>query len=257
VIPFQVAFYYDAACTHVAVTGTVTTYTANDTTGTYHLTASAVYTSPTGIPQGTLALDEQANGAGLNHIGTMHALGTYTSLTGGPTVQFGFACNNLSGSHNVGICEQGIVQNFPGLTASYGSVATLGLDSTSAGVLTLSGSAVLTSGASGALALTVPDATSLLVTGGTNYGTAVDAGSAASFTLYPPTPTGWTVTDATDDQLFTISLVDNITHHYSGTVKRISTGATLASFTLDQSGSGSITYTDGSTASITTWIVSQ
>jgi hypothetical protein len=103
----------------------------------------------------------------------------------------------------------------------------------------------------------VPTATSLLITGGTTYGTTVDAGSAASFTIFPPTPTGWTVTDATDDQIFTISLVDNISRNYAGTIKRISTGATLASFTLDQSGSGSITYSDGTTASITTWILSQ
>lgn len=136
-------------------------------------------------------------------------------------------------------------------------MATLALDSTAAGVLTLSGQAVLTSGAVGALTLTVPDATSPLIAGSANYGTAADAGIAASFMPLPPMPTGWTVTDAVDDQIFTISLVDGITHNYAGAVKRINIGATLATFTLDQSGSSTITCSDGSTASITTWIVGQ
>ena len=259
VIPFQVAFYYDVACTKIAVKGTVSAYT-NDNAGNYHLVGSALYTSPSGIPQGTIALDEQANGtapSGGQLNGTMNAIGTYTSLTGGPNVQFGINCSNLSGGHNIATCQAGLVQNFPGLTAAYGSVATLGLDSASTGLLTLSGTAVLTSGAVGALVLTQPSATSMVITGGTAYGTTADAGNAASFTLFPPTPTGWNVTDATHDQVFTITLVDNATRSYTGTLKRISTGATLASFALDQSGTGSITYSDNTVATIHTWILSQ
>lgn len=260
VIPFQIGFYYDAACTRIAVKGTINTFVGDDNLGNYHLTGSALYTSPNGIPQGTLVLDEQANGTRLSGgqlVGTVHALGSYTLLTGGLIVQFGLNCNNLAGGHNIGICQNGVVQNFPGLAAAYGSVTTLGLDSTASGVLTLSGTSVLTSGAIGALTLTQPTATSMVVNGGTAYGTTVDGGNAASFTLFPPTPTGWNVTDAAHDQIFTISLADNTVRNFVGTLKRISTGATLASLALDQSGTGSITYSDGTAASVTAWVVGQ
>ena len=260
VIPFQIGFYYDAACTRIALKGTVNTYVGDDNLGNYHLTITGLYTSPAGVNQGTIALDEQAAGTRLTGgqlTGTVNALGTYTSLTGGPTVQFGLTCNNLAGGHNIGVCQGGVVQNFPGLAAAYGSVTTLGLDSTAAGLLTLSGTSVLTSGAIGALTLTQPTATSMVVTGGTAYGTTVDGGNAASFTLFPPKPTGWNVTDAAHDQVFTIALADNTVRNFVGTLKRISTGATLASFALDQSGTGSITYSDGSTAAVSTWVAGQ
>jgi hypothetical protein len=260
VIPFQIAFYFDAACARIYMKETVTTFTADDNLGNFHIIANALYTGPTGTALGSIAFDESANGVafgtGNQLLGTVNGLGIYTSLTGAPSVQLGLNCNLAAGGHNIGICQGGIAQNFAGLSAAYGSVTTLALDSTNAGVLTLSGTSLLTSTA-GALTLTQPTATSMVVNGGSTYGTTADGGSAASFTLFPPTPTGWTVTDTTHDQVFTISVADNNVRNLVGTLKRISTGATLATIALDQSGTGTITYSDNTAAPITSWMLSQ
>ena len=97
----------------------------------------------------------------------------------------------------------------------------------------------------------------MVVNGGSTYGTTADAGGAASFSLFPPTPTGWNVTDAAHDQVFAITVADNSVRNLVGSLKRISTGATLATIALDQSGSGTITYSDNTTAPITGWMLSQ
>jgi hypothetical protein len=76
------------------------------------------------------------------------------------------------------------------------------------------------------------------------------SGHAALFALFSPAPTGWTVTDATDGTIFSLTLAS--TTQLTGTVKTAA-GASLANLTLDQSGSGTISYAGGSTAPITSW----
>jgi trimeric autotransporter adhesin len=260
VIPFQIGFYFDATCARIYMQETVTTFTADNTLGNFHIIANALYTGPTGTALGSIAFDEAANSIGINGsqlTGTVNGLGTYTSLAGAPSVRLGLNCNLAAPGHNVGICQGGVAQDFAGLSAAYGSVTTLALDSAATGALTLSGTSLLTSGALGALTLTQPMATSMVVNGGSTYGTTVDAGGAASFTLFPPTPTGWTVTDAAHDQVFAITVASNTVRNLIGTLKRISTGATLATIALDQSGTGTITYADNTTAPITSWMLSQ
>jgi hypothetical protein len=48
-------------------------------------------------------------------------------------------------------------------------------------------------------------------------------------------------------------VIDNTTRKLSMTITRVSTGATLATGAADQSGTGNITYSDGSSAAITGW----
>jgi hypothetical protein len=48
-------------------------------------------------------------------------------------------------------------------------------------------------------------------------------------------------------------VVDNNTRNLTITIKQVSTGITLATGALDQSGSGTITYSDGSIAAIANW----
>jgi hypothetical protein len=69
----------------------------------------------------------------------------------------------------------------------------------------------------------------------------------------PGLSTAWTVTDSAHDQQFQISVVDDTTRGLAGSITQISSGTTLATITLDRSGSGSITYSDGSTAIVTNW----
>jgi hypothetical protein len=121
--------------------------------------------------------------------------------------------------------------------------------------ITFEGNAILTSGPVGSLTLTAPTNTTLAVQGGSPFGTSSAVGGAATFSLFPPTPTGWTVTDQEHDQRFTISVVSNTERNLVGSIVQISTGKTLATLALDQSGTGTITYSDGSVVPVTSWLL--
>lgn len=259
-IPAQINYYFDAACTRVYMQETVTQFTADAGHVNFHIIANALYFGPTGTPLGSIAFDENANNIALVGgliTGTVNGLGTYTSLSGAPSVRLGLNCNFGAPGHNVGVCQGGIAQNFPGLNTALGSVATLALDTTNAGVVNFSGTSLLRSGPLNSLNLTQPTTTTMVVTGGSAYGNATAGGSAANFSLFPPTPTGWTVSDAANDMVFAITLTDNVTRTLSGTLKRISNGSTVATLALDQSGTGTITYSNGLMAAVTGWMLSQ
>jgi hypothetical protein len=72
--------------------------------------------------------------------------------------------------------------------------------------------------------------------------------------LFPPPLTGWTVTDSADDQQLQITVAEGTTQFsVTLTIIEVSTGATLATGVLDQSGSGAIIYSDGTTSAIANW----
>jgi hypothetical protein len=76
------------------------------------------------------------------------------------------------------------------------------------------------------------------------------SGHAALFALFSPPPTGWTVTDASNGTAFALTLESS--SQITGSVTTAA-GASLAHLTLDQSGSGTITYAGGSSAPVTSW----
>jgi hypothetical protein len=119
--------------------------------------------------------------------------------------------------------------------------------------VTFTGGGTAVTGPIGSLTLTNPTPTSLIIQGGTPYSSITTNGSAAAFVLFPPTPTSWTLTDAAHDQQFQISVTDNTTRDLTMTIKQMSSGITLATGAVDQSGSGTITYSDGNIAAITNW----
>jgi hypothetical protein len=119
--------------------------------------------------------------------------------------------------------------------------------------VTFTGSGSAVTGPLGSLTMTNPSPTSLLVQGGAAYSALSASGGTATFALFPPTPTSWTVTDSAHDQRFQISLTDNTTRNMTLSIKQVSNGLTLATGALDQSGSGTVTYSDGSSAAITNW----
>jgi hypothetical protein len=105
--------------------------------------------------------------------------------------------------------------------------------------------------------LTNPNPTSLVVQGGTDFATTTAIGSAGAFELFPPTPTSWTLTDTTHDEELQIALASNTARNLNITITQVSAAATiLATGTIDQSGSGTITYSDGTAATITNWTLS-
>jgi hypothetical protein len=182
----------------------------------------------------------------------VYGLGKFTPATGARTpVQLGLSC---ALSENSNTCAGGVVQDFPALGIAIGAVSPLTLTmSTVNDPVTFTGGGSVFTGPMGSLTLTAPSPTSLVVQGGTAFTSNACSGSAGAFELFPPTPTSWTLADSAHDQQLQIAVVDNNTRNLTITIKQVSTGITLATGVLDQSGSGTITYSDGSSAAITNW----
>ncbi len=256
--PMDFSIYFDGACTKPYMQEHVTVFTSND--GLSHIVAVTTYLGPTGTTLGTMNFDESAN-LGLSGsfvVGSIYGLSTFTPANGAPTVSMGLNC---ALSANISVpCQGGIVQSLPTLARAIGSVTSITLtptDTSGSGPVTFAGTSVLTTGSLGSLTLTAPLPLSLVVQGGAPYGTSSATGGEATFSLFPPTPTGWTISDPGHDQAFTIDVASNTVRNLVGTITRISTGAVLASIALDQSGTGTITYSDGTVAAVTSWTLAQ
>jgi hypothetical protein len=101
--------------------------------------------------------------------------------------------------------------------------------------------------------MTNPSSASFLIQGGTPDAAITASGGAAALALFPPTPTGWALTDAANDEKLDIEVIDNIARTLSLTITQVSTAKTLVNGSIDQSGTGTITYSDGRSAAITNW----
>ena len=244
----SMATYYGFCTQPYVVTSPNTTVT----TGNNQLAVSetASYYGLSGTILGTLALNETVL---VGDTTNLFGLGIFTPAAGARTpVQLGLSCS-LSDTTNT--CSGGVAQDFPALGMAIGAVSPLTLSGSNAtGPVSFSGGGSVFTGPIGSLTLTTtPSQTSLVIQGGTPFTSTTCSGSAGAFELFPPTPTSWTLADSAHDQQLQISVVDNITRNLTITIKEVSTGITLATGALDQSGSGTITYSDGSIAAITNW----
>jgi hypothetical protein len=261
----MVTIYYDAHCTKPYVVAQATpTGTSTDNSIQVNIAETATYYGLNGTSIGTLTLKETALDSEAGAI-NVFGLGIFTPVSGAHTpVQLGLYCAFASATSTTASCAGGIAQNFPALGLAIGAVTPLtltlsspppllNLGGTTSGGVTFTGGGSAVTGPIGALTLTNPGPISLIVQGGTAYTTTTSSGGAAAFSLFPPTPTAWMLTDSAHDQQFQISVVDNTARNLTLTILQISTGSTLSTGALDQSGSGTITYSDGSTAVVTNW----
>jgi len=249
----SVTVYYDNNCQRPYV-ATGPGLTVTESGSQLVINETATYYSLSGTTIGTMVINETAQIATDTYTVNVYGLGLFTPATGARTpVQLGVYCalTEFSGS-----CAGGIAQDFPALGMAIGAVTPLTLsynggDPTSPVTFTGGGSAV--TGPLGSLKLTNPSPTSLILQGGSTFASTTCSGGAAEFVLFPPTPTAWTLTDSAHDQSFAISVADNTVRNLTLTITQVSTGATLATGAIDQSGSGTITYADGTTVAITNW----
>ncbi len=259
--------------------GTVTIYYGTDCTKPYlianlngslgssggvqiDITETATYYGLNGTNIGTLALKETALDSGAINV---YGLGVFTPASGAKTpVQLGLYCQFASTMAKTAPCAGGIAQDFPALGLAIGAVTPLTLTlaspppilhlgGASTGGVTFTGGGTAFTGPIGSLTLTNPEPEALVIHGGTPYAFTTASGSAAAFSLFPPTPTSWMLTDAAHDQQLQITVVSNTVRNLTLTITQTTTGAVLATGALDQSGSGTITYSDGSVAVITNW----
>ena len=246
--------YYDAACKrpYLFANPRVTT----PSTLVVVAAETATYYGLDGKAIGTMTLNETADLSRLNAT-QMHGTGVFTPAGGAQTpVQLGVYCT--LNSTGVGQCAGAIAQDLPALGIAIGAVTPMTLaynpDSANSPVTFTGGGSAVT-GPLGSLTLTNPSPTSLVIQGGTPFATTNASGGAAGFVLFPPTPTSWKLTDSAHDEVFQISVVDNASRTLTLSITRVSTGATLATGSLDQSGSGTITWSDGSTTAVTNWTI--
>jgi hypothetical protein len=256
--------YYDAHCKQPYLVAHATPTAGPGNGIQINIAETATYFGLNGTNIGTLTLKETAEASDAGAV-NVFGLGIFTPAGGAHTpVQLGLYCGFASATAVTAPCAGGIAQNFPALGLAIGAVTPLTLTLASApplltlgaatkGGVTFTGGGSAVTGPIGSLTLTNPSATSLVIQGGTAFSATTSSGGAAAFSLFPPTPTSWTLTDSAHDQQFQISVIDNTTRNLAMTIQEMSTGRTIATGALDQSGSGTITYSDGSMAVITSW----
>ena len=249
-LPVTSTLYYDANCTQPYIVVEVTAATnPNGDTNIAILSETVTYYGLTGGTLGTATLtvtdDADSN--------VLSGVGVFTPAGGAKTpVQLGLYC--VDNGTPTSPCVGAVAQDFPALGLAIGAATTLNLTvPADTGALTFTGNGSPVTGPIGSLTLMNPSETSLVLQGGTVYTSITATGGAGAFDLFPPTPTGWTVTDAAHDEKFQISVIDDTTRNSNITITKVSTGKTLSTGTVDKSGTGSITYSDGSTAAITAW----
>jgi len=246
--------YYDSFCTHPYIVASPITTTPGNNAVT--ITETATYYGLDGAVVGRLPLKETA--IFKTDSDTVYGTGVFTPAGGAQTpAQVGLYCTFDPSLHEP--CGGGVVQDLPDLGIAIGVTPTLTLDMSGQGFnspVTFTGGGSPVTGPLGSLTLTNPQPTSLVIQGGTIFASLSITGGAAGLDLFPPTPTGWTVTDSQHDEQLEFAVVQGETSRsLTLTITRVSTGTTLATGALDQSGSGTIAYSDGTTSAITNWTV--
>jgi len=252
--PTAVTVYYDTNCTQPYIaTSPSTTVTTSASGNTFVISEIATYYGLNGAAIGTVTTTQTID-ASLSSTLTVYGLGVFTPSGGARTpVQLGAYCSFPS-TGTTAQCGGGIAQDFPALGLALGGVTPFTLNMTAQNP-TFSGGGTVFTGSTGSLLLANTSPGSLVVQGGAVYGTNTATGGASAFVLFPPAPTAWTITDSAHDQQCQIAVTSSATRTSTLTITQISTGNALATATLDQSGSGTIIYSDGSNAAITNWTV--
>jgi hypothetical protein len=243
-----VDLYYDTKCKKLFLDA------QTEIGGTSPVKATATYFGPTGDKLGALTLSGMITESGVVGIGSF-----LPAKKGAVPIGVGLACNERppTGSKTVITCDGGIAQNFPTLNLALGSIATLTLTAEAHrfyASLTFTGSGSLATGDLDKLSVVETSPTTIAIRGAAGAESASTLeGSEAQFALFPPTPTDWTVADKTYHAEFSIHLVSDATQDWTGSITLTSSGMPLATFAVDQSGTGKIDYSDGSEAAITAW----
>jgi hypothetical protein len=245
----EAKIYYDAACTQVAsdvvdrlgyqsqprgvtLDAAATFYTRTGTVAyTSRITGSLQATLPSGVSESiTETLAPNASSP--------------------PFETLSYACTlALSGGNLSGPCTQAAILTPAGGSSELGEIATFTQTVTTTATSTTigaTGSYRLLSGASGSIVLTAAPAPTL--TGGTT----VSAGAISEALNFTGSAVSGTLTTTDMTTRLTTTIVP-AAQGYTGTIAR--DGTTFASFTIDAFGNGTISYTDGTTGTITGFVL--
>jgi len=244
-----VTVYYDDGCQQPYVSASSLSL-AQASSDTLSITETATYHGLNGAAIGSLAIVEylMINGSAW----TVYGTGVFTPINGARSAQLGLYCTLSQNAQAP--CGGGIAQDFPSLGIAIGGVTTLALSLGNGGsAITFTGAGSAVTGPLGSLTLTNPSPSSLVIEGGATFASLTASGGAGGLDLFPPPPTGWSLADTAHDEQFQISVADGTSRNLSLTITQVSTGTPLATGSLDQSGSGSITWSDGSVTTVANW----
>jgi len=187
---------------------------------------------------------------------TIIGLGKFAPVGGQPAAEVGFACAIPTSGTSLSVkCQSGVAQTFKSLNLSIASVVPFTVTAASnadGAKITFKGTASdVRTGPAGSLSITAPAAGELGIGGGgTVYTSTALSGSYAKFVLFPPSPSNWSVTDKKGNAAFSAKVVAGASRGIVATVKEISTKDQLASLKTDETGTGKVTYSDGSSAAV-------
>ena len=255
-----IVVYFDNACQTPYLTDTLE-FTGEVFSGLTTLASTGQLLAPNGAILGAMNVAEHLDDVGPSEaIFNLH--GTYKAVAGvgEPPVRIGLACTSNSGPPLTFACQEGVAQDFPALKMSLGTIANMTMTLTLAGprnlAVVVSGpSAKLATGKLGRLSIALTSPTTLGFKGpATIVGSGSTSGASPDFGVIYPAGTAWSFNDAQHATKFSITTAADLTS--SGKVTDTATHATLATFEVDKSGTGTITYSDKSKAKITNWTLS-
>jgi hypothetical protein len=256
----QFDFYYDLACQnkYILLTEEVTRKGTKAT-----VNGTATYYAPSGAEIGTLTLKGSLTATVGAHGKVtkvaINGIGNFVAVVSSGTpvpVDFGLACGVPVPTKTV-TCTGGVAQDLPSLDEALGVIAPIDLSGIFTGAVTITSRKSQTvTAALGKLSIKASGASVAFAGKHAAFGSSSGTGTVADFELLPSTPTSWSVTDAKHGVVFAVDLQSDLSS--TGTVKTTAASpATLATFAVDESGTGSITWSDSSTDNIVAWTISE
>jgi hypothetical protein len=242
--------FYDPVCTKI-LSHTVLVQTLTSP-GNASLSGTATFTSQAGAVVAYTTLSGTVTKSG----GTtsFSVTGTAAPSQSAPaTASFGLSCS-ATGTANT--CGFGGIQNVSLLNTEFGNTFTF--NGTQSGS-TNTGAATLKAYLSGLNAMTLsagPGSTAWTITGGGNP--VINDSGTFTVTIGPfnlATAIGVSLSDQTADASATANMSAGPFGNTSGTVTQISNGAVATFYGLDGTGTGTILYSDGTTAPVQGFIV--
>jgi hypothetical protein len=258
--PTSATIYFDNACTQpfMVADGTLTV-SGNGNLVTVPEAVS--FYSVSGTHVGDLMLNVSLGQPTSAAPVTLYSLGTYTPTTGVRSpVQFGLDCSipaNIATTSGTVTCDVGVAQDFPSLGTAFGSVSPLTFNAPALNSNGLSGfgfsDTPIQQGPLGSLSLTAPGGSSLTLSGGASRSSFYGGATLGAYALFPPTPTEWYVRDSGTEQDFIVGLDTSPATGYLMSEGKPLTTTILVSASTDKSGTGSITWSDGSVSPVNNW----
>jgi hypothetical protein len=245
--------FYDAACTKLYQDTFLDVVATSVASASATGTATVYDTSGTAYDYKTIALTIGGIGSGTG--GTISVIADDApNATAPKSATIGVACSLASTSLACGIGavarESAISQD---LGATVGIAATATTASTGAVTVPVSGSAASYTGALGSLTLAQATFPNFIVSGGTT----ADSGTFQGTFTYTSTGVlvsgSFKLSDASADGTVTVTSVGTPATGVNGVITRTSTGQTVATFSVDINGNGTIAYSNGTTGRIVNW----